>query len=1429
MSEQVVPVVDSKATPSFRGSLVRTVVIGLLIVSLIPVLIIGTASFLRTRQFMLDQASLQIQTVSEYYANQLSSLSSSRQKALSDLNNQANFNENILTIYQGSSTPGYYTAQRNISDYLNSYISTPTEDIFSLLAIVDSAGNVISSSRSSLVGKPLTDEFAIVSMFQTDQNTLMINPGGFFPNKLVLVTTKLYRNPLGGPGLTFVGFSTPSLLTDLLRNADGLFPSTHAFFITTNKQFAGYNPIQQSIAQETFAQSYQTTLNTYAPLMEAGKTVAYVAQNNVPVRSSITHIKEIQSSLVIEVPDSSIFGQLQSLLPFILILLAASLLFTSLIIGFGARRIVLPLVDLARHARDFASGDWSFRANVNRNDEIGLLGYSFNIMVQQLTDFYHSLEARVEERTRQMRTATEIAQEAVAAPSRAEIFQRSVKLLAEKFNISLASVYLLDENNQNTVLIEQSSPNPDNKLPDMNRVPVNATSLIGWVAKNRQPRLEENIPLEKSTHQLTYLLPESRSEIVVPITLSNVVIGVLDIQSAESGIFDSESVSIFNAFATQISAGLRNVQATETSVNNLQQAAVFARFERLISKAGSREEVINHVTDLFNQTNYVCFFMDVQQDQVQLATLTDPKGTRLDQSLKGFTIPFSKGIARLSDGSTIFIESLDDESEYAGLNSYFSRRGCKSSALIPVMEGASLSHVIAVGSREKTPISPQQVQPISTIAETTGGVLEKLRLESVLNQKNRELSTLDAISKTTSTEADLPSLAKRLHEQLTNAMGGEVGFALALFREGNDSLEIPYYSDQDSVAVNPYVITDDLFSQTITKGQAILVKEVSTLGLRTIHSPEVTLTTQSFLAVPLRMGEQVIGAMAVMDHQNPRRFTPTDEQLLTTIAPQVGINIQNAELLAARLKALQAYDQERFLFNSLLDHSPDRVEFKDRTGGMIRNSQALLASGKEENGDGHVIEDKSSAEEDLELMNSGESLLGKIEKHAEPDGNDRWELITKIPLRDTDGAVNGLLTIGRDITDLKNMQQLAEYRANQLMTASEIARDTSSGSQEISDLLQRLVKLVRERFGFYHSSIFLLDKLGQNAILRESTGEAGEVMKQRGHKLAVGSPSIIGQTTLTGNPVIVNDVSQEANYYPNPLLPETHAEAGIPLVNSGQVIGALDVQSTRVNAFTEDDIRILQVMADQLAIAIQNAELFTRTESSLSRHRLLHQITAVAGKSSTVDDAIRSAVETLRLTMANDQITYWSPVKSGKLVVKAYAGLPDITLASTTINIGERAVGTAALQKYTLHIDEASAESSKQPVNPESQSIVCVPVTYKDRLLGVINVENTEPAAYDETDQEIITTLATNLASIISNIELVDQVRLQVDRQQQLYEITSKIRRSVDVETIMQTSVSEIASALNIKHASIELTAGLDNTGASGFTASSTTALQEGE
>jgi len=181
----------------------------------------------------------------------------------------------------------------------------------------------------------------------------------------------------------------------------------------------------------------------------------------------------------------------------------------------------------------------------------------------------------------------------------------------------------------------------------------------------------------------------------------------------------------------------------------------------------------------------------------------------------------------------------------------------------------------------------------------------------------------------------------------------------------------------------------------------------------------------------------------------------------------------------------------------------------------------------------------------------------------------------------------------------------SQRRAGQLQTAAEIARDTSS-TLALDSLMQRTVNLIKERFGFYHASIFLVDETSQMAVIRESTGEAGMAMKQAKHSLPVGGQSIVGQATGKAKPIVMNDLSEEKarlSHRFNPLLPNTRAELGIPLVIGQKVIGALDVQSDVTNAFTDDDIAVLQTLADQIAIAVENAQSYALAQKAVEETR----------------------------------------------------------------------------------------------------------------------------------------------------------------------------------------------------------------------------------
>jgi PAS domain S-box-containing protein len=177
-----------------------------------------------------------------------------------------------------------------------------------------------------------------------------------------------------------------------------------------------------------------------------------------------------------------------------------------------------------------------------------------------------------------------------------------------------------------------------------------------------------------------------------------------------------------------------------------------------------------------------------------------------------------------------------------------------------------------------------------------------------------------------------------------------------------------------------------------------------------------------------------------------------------------------------------------------------------------------------------------------------------------------------------------------------------ERRARQLATAADVSRAAAS-ILELDSLLFEVTDLIRERFDFYHASIFLLDGEGEYAELRESTGEVGRIMKERGHRLLVGGPSIIGWVTANRRPRVALDVGEDPIHFRNELLPDTRSELAIPLISGDRLLGALDVQSTEPNAFGEDDVRVLQILADQVAVAIENAQAYKAQQEAAERTR----------------------------------------------------------------------------------------------------------------------------------------------------------------------------------------------------------------------------------
>ncbi|RPJ02990.1 MAG: GAF domain-containing protein, partial [Chloroflexi bacterium] len=338
----------------------------------------------------------------------------------------------------------------------------------------------------------------------------------------------------------------------------------------------------------------------------------------------------------------------------------------------------------------------------------------------------------------------------------------------------------------------------------------------------------------------------------------------------------------------------------------------------------------------------------------------------------------------------------------------------------------------------------------------------------------------------------------------------------------------------------------------------------------------------------------------------------------------------------------------------------------------------------------------------------------------------------------------------------QGLQTRVDERTRDLQMSAEIGRIATS-LRDVDSLLRETVEQIRRRFDvIYHAQIFLLDNLGEHAVLVESTGDAGRQLIQVGHKLPVGSDSVIGRVTARGQTVMASDTLRgDVPWRPNPLLPQTRAEMALPLMIEGRVIGALDVQSTQPDVFTEDMVRIFQVLADQLAIAIENARLLAESERRLRE----------------IDDL-------------NRQLT--------RSAWQDYVGEKS----------GQHFLGYLYDQVEPRPLDA-------QTVPHLSPNRTEVPIQVHGQTIGtlVAALEPSDPMTRD--DRMLVSAVAERVALAVENARLFEQTQRALSETARLYETARTISSVSDLEAVYQVVVEQISTIPHVDHAEI-LIAGPD-------------------
>jgi GAF domain-containing protein len=359
-------------------------------------------------------------------------------------------------------------------------------------------------------------------------------------------------------------------------------------------------------------------------------------------------------------------------------------------------------------------------------------------------------------------------------------------------------------------------------------------------------------------------------------------------------------------------------------------------------------------------------------------------------------------------------------------------------------------------------------------------------------------------------------------------------------------------------------------------------------------------------------------------------------------------------------------------------------------------------------------------------------------------------------------------TIQARTAELDAANTRAERRASQFEAVAKVSRAISQ-EHALDALLPQVTELISRHFGYYHVGVFLLDANSEHAVLIAANSAGGKRMLARNHKLKIGQTGIVGYVAGTGLPRIALDTGADAIYFNNPDLPETRSELALPLLRkANQVIGVLDVQSIEPNAFSQEDVRTLATLADQVSIAIENSKLFEEQE------RILREA----------------------------QQHYKGDLRKG---------WSRFTRSMNLTGIRRRNLKTSFLSEIVElpgAVEAVRSGSVYRKAEDSGQTILTLPIKLREQIVGVLNVRADDNRAFSDDEVDILSAIVERAALSIENARLLEESRRIAERETVIGEISARIGSGTRVEDILIAAVRELGTHISGAQVTVEIGGG---------------------
>jgi PAS domain S-box-containing protein len=565
------------------------------LVGLLPLTLVTFISYVIASRSLTDQVTTTLSTIGEEKAQQIELYASERQKDVTVLARQPAIGdalEEFTAAFQGGgiNSPDYVAVDEEFRSYLTDFAASyEYADIF----LISSAGDIVFAERKENdFGTNLyTGEYKDTQLAQVFTDTQTLLSAG--------ISDFAIYAPSNEPA-AFI--ASPVFKDGRLIGAVGLQISNFALYNTVN-DFTGLGLTGEVVVASKVSEDTILYINPLRNDPEAAfnRTVAIGSDVDIPIQESIgglssnrittdyrgeevvaswRYLPGLRWGMVVKIDSKEALAQVTALRNAALILGGVSLLVVLAVAVLVSRSISTPIVNLTNIAKAIAEGDINIQAQVESTDEIGVLGRTFNRMTQQLRDFISTLEERVAERTRNLELAAEVGRTVSQVRSLDVMLTDAAELIRHQFDLYYVQVYLV--NPSQTYLNLQAGTGEVGKqlLGRKHRLQFNTGSINGRAAVEKKSVIIANTETSP-TFRPNPLLPDTRSEMAIPLLVGERVVGVLDMQSAKGGALDQDVLPAFEALAGQLAIAIQNAnflaEIEESRKEVEKQAARLAR------------------------------------------------------------------------------------------------------------------------------------------------------------------------------------------------------------------------------------------------------------------------------------------------------------------------------------------------------------------------------------------------------------------------------------------------------------------------------------------------------------------------------------------------------------------------------------------------------------------------------------------------------------------------------------------------------------------------------------------------------------------------------------------------------------------------------------------------------------------------------------